>query len=768
MAIIPAVGVGVVVTNVVITYNEYFSHFIIQCSPIPDFSASVQEKTGNWVANSDLSEITLLNTIFSGRKGKMYYFRIKSVGTFGNESSWSSTQSEIAGDITPPQQILPIHVNISLETLTITSTLNSSYPYEPDLSYFEWWKSTSSTLPSGATPDQVGHRSFSFTGNLRSRYYIYVRATDTSGNQSYGHTTPVGSKRIFADPIDNSIQNWSDIIDDDSNKPDDNATIGATWGTDISNEPISLNDINTSQYTDLVNADSDLDTIIAGPRGSGTGVSAINVIANDDATPLFNSSDQMSGDLIGDVYDSTGANVLLDTTNKYLKSNAGVTLIDLAEASAEGKMTGNLWVTGVLNIGSSLTGQRIKIDGTNNDLIFFNSSNNQIIRLDDNIFASLPGMEIYDGVIYLRESAGNDFFWVKSGSLLLNSEENSYPVSISSEQEYTADAVSRSISGLVSDISSNTYGKERYAVTGLSTTSNGTNTCIPIGVAGTATAVNASVEAIGLLGTSDDIALRLATDLIYTDYCDFKIDINGYLDINPSGSRVTIDGYIRAGYDTDLASYFGRAAIGFASYTDNATFAHIDRNTAGNYALLQSGGGTTRLNSSTGQELIFAQNNTTIAKFQATGNDFEVLNQIVNDDIVYPEITVTVIITGTDVELKVDFSKLNDVSSGGIGDGNGVGGKDTRGGLTWWVGTTAAWGDPVPLPGAIGVGLDNGNNLDPSSPNLEVYNHALTDGNGVFQLNITSSGSAGLTTYYFHAMIQDKTYVESFQVYTSG
>ena len=73
MAIIPAVGVGVVVTNVVITYNEYFSHFIIQCSPIPDFSASVQEKTGNWVANSDLSEITLLNTIFSGRKGKMYY-----------------------------------------------------------------------------------------------------------------------------------------------------------------------------------------------------------------------------------------------------------------------------------------------------------------------------------------------------------------------------------------------------------------------------------------------------------------------------------------------------------------------------------------------------------------------------------------------------------------------------------------------------------------------------------------------------------------------
>jgi hypothetical protein len=42
--------------------------------------------------------------------------------------------------------------------------------------------------------------------------------------------------------------------------------------------------------------------------------------------------------------------------------------------------------------------------------------------------------------------------------------------------------------------------------------------------------------------------------------------------------RLTVNGAVRAGYDADTASYFGRAAVGYGGVTDVATFSHIDQN----------------------------------------------------------------------------------------------------------------------------------------------------------------------------------------------
>jgi len=74
-------------------------------------------------------------------------------------------------------------------------------------------------------------------------------------------------------------------------------------------------------------------------------------------------------------------------------------------------------------------------------------------------------------------------------------------------------------------------------------------------------------------------------------------------------NNLHVGGSIKAGYDTDTTSYFGSAAIGHAAYNDTASFAHIDYNTPGSYALKQDNAGETALNTASGKKLFFKENN---------------------------------------------------------------------------------------------------------------------------------------------------------------
>lgn len=64
---------------------------------------------------------------------------------------------------------------------------------------------------------------------------------------------------------------------------------------------------------------------------------------------------------------------------------------------------------------------------------------------------------------------------------------------------------------------------------------------------------------------------------------------------------LVVTSYVRGGYDTNTTSYFGRAAVGYATTSDVATFGHIDRN-ADYPAVSQTSAGavTIRAPSSTG------------------------------------------------------------------------------------------------------------------------------------------------------------------------
>ena len=76
---------------------------------------------------------------------------------------------------------------------------------------------------------------------------------------------------------------------------------------------------------------------------------------------------------------------------------------------------------------------------------------------------------------------------------------------------------------------------------------------------------------------------------------------------------------VYAGYDTDMTSYLGRAAVGFSGISDEATFAHIDVNSTNNYALKQTATGGTHVNSATSKSTIFSINDSEQARINTTG-----------------------------------------------------------------------------------------------------------------------------------------------------
>lgn len=73
------------------------------------------------------------------------------------------------------------------------------------------------------------------------------------------------------------------------------------------------------------------------------------------------------------------------------------------------------------------------------------------------------------------------------------------------------------------------------------------------------------------------------------------------------GARLTVSGALRSDYDSNVASYLGRARIGYDGATNDwASFSHIDQSGAANTALWHTNNGATWLNAASGQQINFA------------------------------------------------------------------------------------------------------------------------------------------------------------------
>jgi hypothetical protein len=121
------------------------------------------------------------------------------------------------------------------------------------------------------------------------------------------------------------------------------------------------------------------------------------------------------------------------------------------------------------------------------------------------------------------------------------------------------------------------------------------------------------------------------------------LDGNGYLDSDPLNSsglylsaaakvngHITASGNISASgtiygssldiaKDTDASAEIGRAHVGNMGHSDYGGISHVDQNGTTTYALLQSSGGSTFLNSKSGTPIYLRVNNTTVGQIESTG-----------------------------------------------------------------------------------------------------------------------------------------------------
>ena len=119
---------------------------------------------------------------------------------------------------------------------------------------------------------------------------------------------------------------------------------------------------------------------------------------------------------------------------------------------------------------------------------------------------------------------------------------------------------------------------------------------------------------------------------IYYNVGNVGFGTNANVDANVHvNGNVYVTSNVTAGFNTDTASCFGRAAVGFAGETNHATFAHVDNNTSTNYALKQAEDGVTHINTPTSQHIGFSVNNVEKARFTG-GGDLKVGSNILYVD----------------------------------------------------------------------------------------------------------------------------------------
>uniref|UniRef100_A0A6H1ZC31 Uncharacterized protein n=2 Tax=viral metagenome TaxID=1070528 RepID=A0A6H1ZC31_9ZZZZ len=146
---------------------------------------------------------------------------------------------------------------------------------------------------------------------------------------------------------------------------------------------------------------------------------------------------------------------------------------------------------------------------------------------------------------------------------------------------------------------------------------------------------NSGTGTIGLTADRWDYGyfenLAVTTSIVMSNGAAITTAAGPIVTFDDTNNRLTVTGaHLRVGYDTDLASYLGNAAIGFCGFGDLASFAHLDSNNTGGYALIQTSVGATGLNTATGQVISFGINNaarmvmSVTATMLYSGQDLEV------------------------------------------------------------------------------------------------------------------------------------------------
>ena len=184
---------------------------------------------------------------------------------------------------------------------------------------------------------------------------------------------------------------------------------------------------------------------------------------------------------------------------------------------------------------------------------------------------------------------------------------------VSSNIVVTGNVTAAYLHGDVSNVTGITSNLHQIAENG-----NVTSNTLQFTNATTGFVTTANVEVGGELTVTGNVAVD--TDTLFVDSVNDRVGIG----TSSPGSTLDVNGSLRAAYDQNVTSYFGRAAIGYnGTANDHASFAHIDNNTGTDYAFRQTKSGATHVNSKAGQVIRFNISNVEKARFLETG-DFQI------------------------------------------------------------------------------------------------------------------------------------------------
>jgi len=140
------------------------------------------------------------------------------------------------------------------------------------------------------------------TGNVTPQFYWLRSRQGTRFSDFIPNTTTTtytGTPEIDAN-VAATRSNWSGIVDDDSNKPDNNATVGAIWGTNVTSQPADAAILNSFL---LIGSDG---TLSGGGGGSVT-IVGLGYNGSLDATDntITQSASNPSGGINGSLHYNT-------------------------------------------------------------------------------------------------------------------------------------------------------------------------------------------------------------------------------------------------------------------------------------------------------------------------------------------------------------------------------------------------------------------------------------------------------------------------------
>ena len=329
---------------------------------------------------------------------------------------------------------------------------------------------------------------------------------------------------------------------------------------------------------------------------------------------------------------TTGALKVVGGISTQENLNVGAVAKVISATDATSKTTGALIVTGGLGVAKNIHGKNVFVeDVVSNSVVILDTTTSDSATTGAlKVVGGISTQENLNVGAVAKVISATDATSKTTGALIVTGGLG-VAKNIHGKNVFVEDVVSNSVVILDTTTSDSATTGALKVVGGISTQENLNVGAVAKVISGTdaTSKTTGALIVTGGLGVAKNIHGKnvfvedvVSNSVVILDTTDASSKTTGALKVS-GGLGVAGNVHssnIFAGYDLDLTSYVGRAAVGFSGETNHASFAHIDNNTTGNYALKQTEGGTTHVNAKAGQHIRLNINNSEKARLTGAGD----------------------------------------------------------------------------------------------------------------------------------------------------